>query len=191
MMKWIAMLAVTAVLSSCGSYEFGIVADIGVGIDNSGAVATVTETTDDKGVRSLQVSDAQPVKVSFQARPGSQGAYIEGYEITSDVIDGEEVLDAPKVVQGLNIFVPSGFTCPKQDTLQSCAPTDKDSQPANGVEIDKLGIDIANSLTGLAISQRSSVSRSVNFTFYGRTANYERFEVSVTNVEGSAQYVIR
>jgi len=191
MKKWMIMMGAAALLSSCGSYQLQTVADIGVGIDNSGATATVTESTDDKGVRSLSVTPAQPVKISFQARPGSQGAYIEGYKITGDIINGVESSDLPKTVQGLNIFVPSGYTCPKQDTLQSCAPTDKDSFPANGVEINKLGIDIANGLTGLAIAKRGNVFRRVSFTFYGRTANYDKFEVSVTNVEGSAQYVIR
>jgi|GEM_PF-2332203 len=191
MKKWIAILAAAAVLSSCGSYQLQSVADVGVGIDNSGATATVTESTDAQGKRTLQVSPAKPVKVSFQARPGSQGAYIEGYTVTRDIVDGAEASDIPKTVQGLNIFVPSGFTCPKQDALQSCAPTDRDSVPANGVEIDKLGIDIANGLTGLAIAKRGNVFRSISFTFYGRTTNYEKFEVSVTNVEGSAQYVIQ
>ncbi len=191
MKKWMAIVAAAALFSSCGSYQLQSVADVGVGIDNSGATATVTESTDDKGIRTLQVTPAQPVKVSFQARPGSQGAYIEGYKVTSDIINGQESSDLPKTVQGLNIFVPSGFTCPKQDALQSCAPTDRESIPANGVEINKLGIDIANGLTGLAIAKRANVFRSISFTFYGRTADYEKFEVSVTNVEGSAQYVIK
>ena len=195
MMKWIAILAAAAVLSSCGLYEFEIKPTVGIYVEDGGAVATVTETISDTGKTTYAIDKAKPVEITFQTRPGSQGAYITGYRITRQALTTktgtqEQVsADSPVNNSGIGVFIPSGFNCPTASNAQSCEPTAKDSTPANGVISAAIFIDTANGLTSLARDTRSGVNISYDVTFYGFSATKQPFEIKATGIDGSAQFI--
>ncbi|MPY67767.1 hypothetical protein F8S09_13935 [Deinococcus sp. SDU3-2] len=115
------------------------------------------------------------------SRPGSDAMYITGWRITRYDYNGEvseEVSESNKV----DIFVPSGWTCPERATLpsyQSCQmyTTDgkirSDVQPANGLPTSPLRLNFAGALVGEVQRTLAGAYSEVNIEFTGYSSNNE------------------
>jgi uncharacterized protein YceK len=190
MKKLLGLLTVAALLSSCGSYVAAIIPDIGIAVNDAPAVAEITESISDKGVKTLAIKKAQAAEFVMTSRPGSVAVYIEGYRVVSDIIDNDETVADPYKVFKTNIFVPSGFSCANQTNAQSCSISDPTTFPANGLAAPSLFLDIANDQIGAAITKRGSIVRYLTLEFYGRTANYEPYKALARTAIGQVAYVV-
>lgn len=137
------------------------------------------------------IGPAGTVSFVFNARPGSQAAYILGYEIIRDVVDGVNMATTPpRRETGMNTYVASGYACARvSGGTQSCdLNLDKDSTMANGAPTGALNINFAGGLAQVAIDKKGSVSRSTDLRFFGISATNQPFSFDVTGINSRAIY---
>ncbi|AZI43349.1 hypothetical protein EHF33_11840 [Deinococcus psychrotolerans] len=144
-------------------------------------------------------SGAGPATFTFTSRPGSDAAYVTGFRLISDKFNGVEQVADPKdaaITQlKLNIYVPSGYTCPVVNPIdptstrsqtQSCDSSLITTVQGNGVSTSPLNLDFTTPLVDLVIASNASASRSSIIEFVGFTSRGKSF-VFNANVAATAQ----
>ncbi|MBB6016161.1 hypothetical protein ACFP9V_14330 [Deinococcus radiopugnans] len=123
-------------------------------------------------------------------RPGSDAAYITGWRLTAYTINGRAV-PVSGDVNKLDIYVPSGYTCPERASLpnyQSCQQYTADLQqrtdvqPANGLPISGLGINFAGGLVSTVKANLADASSSIDIEFFGQSSNGAPVSVKATGI---------
>ncbi|QFP76379.1 hypothetical protein DAAJ005_07865 [Deinococcus sp. AJ005] len=127
-------------------------------------------------------------------RPGSDAVYITGFRITRYNFNGR-LLAVSDDIKKLDIYVPSGYTCPERDSLpnyQSCQQITTDLklrpevQPANGLPISGLSLGFAADLVSEVQRTLAGASSSVDLEFFGQSSNGASVVVSATNIQSTA-----
>lgn len=124
----------------------------------------------------------------FTARPGSDAAYITGFRLTSDKVNGIEQVsnpNDPKITQlKLNMYIPSGYTCPTINPVesngagsktQSCDASLVTTVLGNGASTAPLNINFAESLIDLVQFTNNSAYRDISIQFVGFTSRGKSF----------------
>lgn len=215
MKKYALLLLAGLTLSACGSAPGQVSGNgrvsMGVSADDSGSTVTVTRSvtpaipgtpaippsegnpggtpavppTPEK--ISFAVSDAGAVNFTFMTRPGSDAAYITGWRLTAYTINGTAVPVSGELNK-LDIYIPSGYTCPERSATQSCQQYTTDLkqrpevQPANGLPISGLGINFAGGLVSTVKANLADASSSVDIEFYGQSSNGAPVSVKATSI---------
>ena len=164
--------------------------NVGVFVSDAPSTVTVTKTVTDATATApakttWAVGTAGTVEFTFGSRPGSDAGNITAFSITSDLINGRETVTTPGEKTGLNIYMPSGYTCdlvnnldptsPNHSKTQSCIQTDPTTLQGNGVITDPLLLNLADGLSDLVIATNASVSRITTIEFTGFTARGKTF----------------
>lgn len=140
---------------------------------------------------SFTVGPAGVVNFTFMARPGSDAAYITGYRITRYNYNGRP-LALSGDIEKLDIYVPSGYTCPERASLpnfQSCQQYTTDLkqrpevQPANGTPISTLSLNFAGALVTEVQRTLAGAFSSVDIEFFGQSSNGAPVVVTATNIQ--------
>lgn len=194
-------------LSACGSAPPQISGNgrvsIGVDADDAASRVDVTRsytpaTTDDKGnvtpaKETWTVSEGGPATFTFMSRPGSDAAYIVGYRFLKYDYNGRDITSS-RTVEKLDLYVPSGYTCPERASLpsyHSCSQfnTDgsmkSDAVPANGLPV-QMAINLASALASEVQATRQNAASVVNLEFFGYSANNQPVSVIVKDVVSRA-----
>lgn len=179
-----------------GKIDFGVSTSDG----SSGAIVTKTitaEKRDDNGnvttpaAVAYSTSDIGSVKFVFQARPGSDAAYITGYRITRYLINGEDVLgDRTMESNKSNIYVGSGYRCAERTVDYSCPANSTTLEIANGLPSTDFMINFASALIDDAIASESTVSSSVDLEFIGKTSNNVDFTLPVKGINTTVSFKV-
>lgn len=144
----------------------------------------------------IEFSNTAPGNVgfTFMTRPGSDAVYIYGYRVTRYNFNGR-LLAVSGERKKLDIYVPSGYTCPERDSLanfQSCQQITTDLkprpevQPANGLPISGLSIGFAEALVPEVKRTLADASSSVDLEFFGESANAAPVVIKATNIQSTA-----
>lgn len=180
------------VLSACGSAPgqlSGSRVSVGLDVGDANSKVTVTRTytpekVDDKGnvtpaSETWAIGDAGPVEFVFMSRPGSDAMYITGWRITRYDFNGR-VSNEVSEVNKLDIYVPSGWTCPERASLpsyQSCPMFTTDGKnrndvvPANGLPTSPLKLNFAGALVAEVQRTLASAYSQVDIDFTGYSSN--------------------
>lgn len=193
-------------LSACGSAPgqvSGSRASVGLSASDGASFVTVTKTVtpatsgtpavppsgDNPGTPAVPGTPAKTswatgepgaVEFVFTSRPGSDAVHITGYRIVRDVIntaDGTTEDTDGEAVNKLNIYVPSGWSCPERTNAESCAmftPTGgqrSDVVPANGLPSVPYKLNLSGGLASLVIATNASVTRVTDIEFIGTSSN--------------------
>lgn len=140
-------------------------------------------------------SEAGPVTFTFMTRPGSDAVYITGWRITRYDFNGR-VNSEVSSVNKMDIYVPSGWTCPERDTTlprhQSCQMygTDgklrSDVQPANGLPIGGFALTFADNLIEEVERTNASAYSVVDIEFTGESSNGHPVVVKASSISSQA-----
>ncbi|WP_202630460.1 hypothetical protein [Deinococcus alpinitundrae] len=143
------------------------------------AVPAVPGTPGTPAKTTWTTSKAGAATFVFTSRPGSDAGYITSYRIVSDVINGQEMVNTPVTNpnQKLNIYVPSGYSCPTASAAQSCDAAATTSVLANGVPTEPLSIDFASPLSDVVIASNASAYRSTEIEFLGTSSRGKTFVI--------------
>ncbi|MDV6373900.1 hypothetical protein [Deinococcus arenicola] len=142
----------------------------------------------------FSVGQAGSATFTFMTRPGSDAVYITGYRLTRYSFNGQ-LIAVSNDVGSLDIYVPSGYTCPERSSLeayQSCQQftTDlkprADVQPANGLPISGLSLTFADALVSEVKRTLATATSSVDLEFFGESANGAPVVVKATGVQSRA-----
>lgn len=189
-------LVTALALGGCSSMNAGITTglpDLAVAVADAGSSVTVTKTTTpdnpatpaNEAAVTYEVGEAGSATFVFSSRPGSLATYITGYRVTSDVINGTQTLPAgsARTQDGLNIYVPSGYTCvPQPAATQSCAITDPTATPANSASTAPYSINLSRQLADVVKTTSARASRSTTVVFTGVTSGGRPFELPPVEV---------
>ena len=177
MMKWIAILAAAAVLSSCGRYDFQPTVSFTVGLVDRDNPSPLTP---------IGTYPTTSLALNFSSKPGSQAAYVNKIQVVRDVINGVDQPLLNVASDGLNIYIPSGYICPEntynaptgtssKPVFQSCNLTDPVTVPGNANSSSTLLLSLTRGTT-------PSTTRVVDIVFSGVSATYQPFEVRLSNL---------
>ena len=181
-------------VGTTGSAALPSTFNVGVYVADAPSTVTVTKTVTDATATApakttWAVGSAGPVEFTFRSRPGSDAGSITAFRITSDLINGRETVSTPVEKTGLNIYVPSGFTCEPINPLdpsktrtntQSCIQTDPTTLQGNGVVTDPLLLNLVDGLSDVVIATNASVTRNTTVEFTGITARGKTFTLEAT-----------
>ncbi|WP_339096797.1 hypothetical protein ACINK0_08655 [Deinococcus sp. VB343] len=204
----ISMLAAGLLLSGCGSAPPQISGNnrVSIGVSASDVASSVNvtrsytpESVDEKGKvtpakTDWAVSEAGAVSFVFMARPGSDAAYITGYRILRYDYNGS-VSTTARESNKLDIYVPSGYTCPERESLpsyQSCAmftadgSFKSDTVQANGQPTAPLTLNFANALVSEVKSTLRDAYSTVDLEFIGHSSNGHPVSVIVKGISSRA-----
>lgn len=223
MKKTALLLLAGLTLSACGSAPGQVSGNgrVSIGVFTGDAPSTVTVTrtftpavpevpaeppseSNPKGTpavpgkpatESFTVGPAGVVTFTFMARPGSDAAYITGYRITRYDYNGR-LLPVSGEVKKLDIYVPSGYTCPERETslprYQSCQQYTADLkqrpevQPANGLPINALSLNFAGALVSEVQRTLAGAYSSVDLEFFGESSNGKSVVIEATQIQSIA-----
>lgn len=191
MMKKAALflLAGGMVFSGCG-YEAGLggngviynEAGVGVSVDDSGSTETATKKVDKKtGKVTWTKKGGDGVTFTFMTRPGADAAYITGYKVTSQKINGRETVGTPVKRHKMHLYLTSGYVCKERTALHSCVAGADGTVIGNGVPA-KSNIYFEGGLASLVVSTNNGVGQISAIEFFGYTANGTEFTVKADSI---------
>ncbi|GAA5513450.1 hypothetical protein Dcar01_02185 [Deinococcus carri] len=204
-------------LSACGSAPgqlSGSRASVGLAVSDGGSFVTVTKTFtpatpeipavppsgDNPGTPAVPAVPAKTTwttgtpgyaEFTFTSRPGSDAVHITGYRIVRDVIStatGNYEDTSKTDINKLDIYVPSGWSCPERTSSQSCAmftPTGgqrNDVVPAEGLPSSPYRLNLAGGLANLVIATNASVGRSTDIEFFGTSSSGQAVTVRADHI---------
>ena len=189
MKKWF-LIAAAGLLAGCGEYSFQPKADIDVQVSDAGQTATVTKSVDAQtGAVTYSTSQGTPATFVFTSKPGSQAAYINSYTVTRYVVNGEDLTTSASGKSGLNVYVPSGFTCPTASNTQSCDPTAATTSTGNGAPSQAISLDFTPGLSQRALAAQFSQNASIDLVFNGKSATGADIHIAATGIVATALFV--
>ncbi|CAM3552781.1 hypothetical protein [Deinococcus frigens] len=208
MKNYALLLLAGLTLSACGSAPGQVSGGkVSIGVSAADAESTVTvnrtftpETVDDTGKvtpakEEFTTTEPGAVNFTFMTRPGSDAVYITGWRITRYNYNGQERATSGDINK-LDIYVPSGYTCPERETTlpryQSCQQYTPDLkqrpevQPANGLPIGGPSLNFAGDLVSEVKRTLAGASSNLDLEFYGQSSNGAPVSVTATNISSRA-----